>query len=229
MTKEPKGDLTPEDEVRKYLQENPNFLEENLDILESLNVHHKSGKAVSLVERQLEVMRDRNKEMGRRVDQMVASANDNAKLFEKTNRLVLGLIKACNLEELIGALHHSLETDFSTETYSLTLINDGSLEPQSGVNIVSREDAKREISALMSTSGAVSGIIRDEAIAFLFGSSESTIGSVVTLPLTTGEDAFGILALGNKDPKFYSRDTGTLFISYIGELLNELLPRHLNL
>ena len=157
MTKEPKGDLPSEDEVRKYLQQNPNFLEENLDILESLNVHHKSGKAVSLVERQLEVMRDRNKEMGRRVDQMMASANDNSKLFEKTNRLVLGLIQACNLEELISALHHSLETDFSTENYSLTLINDGSLEPQSGINIVSREDAKREISALMSTSGAVSG------------------------------------------------------------------------
>ena len=93
MTKEPKGDLPSEDEVRKYLQQNPNFLEDNLDILESLNVHHKSGKAVSLVERQLEVMRDRNKEMGRRVDQMMASANDNSKLFEKTNRLVLALYK----------------------------------------------------------------------------------------------------------------------------------------
>ena len=82
MTKEPIDNLPSEDEVRKYLQENPNFLEENPDILEHLTISHKSGKAVSLVERQLEVMRDRNKEMGRRVDQMVTSANDNSQLFE---------------------------------------------------------------------------------------------------------------------------------------------------
>lgn len=227
MTKEPKNDLPTEDAVRAYLQENPNFLEENPDILEGLTISHKSGKAVSLVERQLEVMRDRNKEMGQRVDKMISSASDNAELFEKTNRLVLSLIKAEDLTALVDALYNSLGEDFSTEIFSLTLIDDGSIGKQSGVNVITREDAKREISALMSTPGAVSGVIRDEEVEFLFGPSESAIGSVVTLPLTNGENTFGVLALGNKDPQYYSRDTGTLFIDYVGALLNELLPRHL--
>lgn len=229
MTKESIDNLPSEDEVRKYLQENPNFLEENPDILEHLTISHKSGKAVSLVERQLEVMRDRNKEMGRRVDQMMTSANDNSQLFEKTNRLVMGLIKATSLAQLVDALQHSLDKDFLTQTYSLTLINDGHLKPQTGINLVSKEDAEREIGTIMSTTGAVSGVIRDEEINFLFGSNKSKVGSVVTLPLTSGKNVFGVLAIGNKDPQYYSRDTGTLFISYIGELLDELLPRHLNL
>ena len=62
--------------VRDYLRNNPDFLEQNPDILEAMNVSHNSGKAISLVERQVTVMRDRNKEMSRRLEQLLSSANE---------------------------------------------------------------------------------------------------------------------------------------------------------
>ena len=228
MTKKSKEHLPSEEEVREYLQQNPNFLEDNKDILETINISHKSGKAISLVERQVEVMRDRNKEMNQRVEQMVTSAEDNAVLFEKTNRLVLSLLKAKDLEGLVKALYSSLGEDFATQTFSLTLIDNGKLPPKTGANLVTQEDANKEISALLSTTCAVSGVIRDEETVFLFGPCDPPVASVVTLPLTSGEKILGVLALGNENPKHYSRDTGTLFVSYIGELLNELLPKYLN-
>ena len=80
----------------------------------------------------------------------------------------MGLVKATSLAQLVDALQHSLDKDFLTQTYSLTLINDGHLKPQTGVNLVSREDAEREIGTIMSTAGAVSGVIRDEEITFSF-------------------------------------------------------------
>ena len=67
--------------VRDFLRKHPDFLEQNPDILEAINVSHNSGKAISLVERQVAVMRDRNKEMSRRLEQMLSSANENALLL----------------------------------------------------------------------------------------------------------------------------------------------------
>ena len=227
MSKQQKDDPPSEEMVRKYLQENPEFLDNNPDILEILEVSHNSGKAVSLVERQVGVMRDRNKAMSARVDQMAALAKENSVLFEKTNRLVLSLIQAEDLSSLVQALYQSLSNDFGTEFYSLTLINDTKTKLDTVANIVTRKQAHNEISALLSTQGAVCGVIRDQEVSFLFGSSGSDIGSVVTVPLGS-EDILGVLALGNRDAKFYSRDTGTLFITYIGELLNELLPKHMS-
>ena len=81
MSEEQQIDST-EDIVRQFLRDNPAFLDDNPDILESLSLPHNSGKAVSLVERQVGVMRDRNKEMRNRLDNMLATAHDNDLLFE---------------------------------------------------------------------------------------------------------------------------------------------------
>jgi uncharacterized protein YigA (DUF484 family) len=109
--------------AREYLTENPDFFAKNPDIFEALNISHDSGKAISLVERQISLMRERNSEMITQIDQMQNTAKDNALLMEKTNRLVLNLVQAKNLTSLIKALTVSLKSDFSTEFFSLSLID----------------------------------------------------------------------------------------------------------
>jgi len=211
--------------VRDYLLNNANFFEQNPDILEAINVSHNSGKAISLVERQVAIMRDRNKEMGRRLEQMLSAANENALLLEKTNRLVINLLAAKDLNELVETLYNSLKQDFSTEFYSLSIITDNPIPPKSMANMVTEQQAKEVIGAILLANKAVCGVIRDEEVALLFGNS--TIGSVVALPFCSG-DIQAVIALGNSDPKFYSRDIGTVFIDYIGDLLTELLHRHID-
>lgn len=98
MSEETQIDTT-EQIVRDFLQANPTFLDKNPDILESLSLPHNAGNAVSLVERQVGVMRDRNKEMRKRLDNMLETAHDNDLLFEKTKRLVLNLLEAKNLPD----------------------------------------------------------------------------------------------------------------------------------
>ncbi|MFT7690302.1 MAG: hypothetical protein ACI88U_001021, partial [Porticoccaceae bacterium] len=53
--------------VREFLRDNPTFLDNHQDILESMDLPHHSGSAVSLVERQVSVMRDRNTEIRARL------------------------------------------------------------------------------------------------------------------------------------------------------------------
>ena len=123
MSEEKQIDTT-EQLVRDFLQDNPTFLDKNPDILESLILPHNAGNAVSLVERQVGVMRDRNKEMRNRLDNMLETAHDNDLLFEKTKRLVLDLLEVKNLPALVETVYDSLGRDFAIDFYSLILLGD---------------------------------------------------------------------------------------------------------
>jgi uncharacterized protein YigA (DUF484 family) len=213
--------------VRDYLTKNPDFFEQNSDIFEVINISHDSGKAISLVERQIGIMRERNSKMITQIDQMQAAAKENALLMEKTNRLVLNLVQANDLNSLGKALTVSLKSDFSTEFFSLTLINKDPAVTKNAVNFVSENEAKSIIGNILSAKKAICGKRKHEEISLLFGNQAEEIGSVLALPLRT-TNTFGVLALGHSDPEFYTKEIGTVFIDYIGDLLSELIPKHIN-
>jgi uncharacterized protein YigA (DUF484 family) len=211
--------------VRDYLIDHPSFFEDNPDVLEAINVSHDSGKAISLVERQITVMRDKNKVLSGQLEQLIETAKNNDQLLAKTNQLVLKLIQAEDLNSLITVLDTSLKNDFNTEFYSLILIDKGLFASKTAANLVSEEDAKSKISSLLSAQKAVSGVLPEEQINFLFEQSANSVASAIAVPLNSAKP-FGILALGSSDADFYSYDIGTVFIDYIGALLNELIPMH---
>ena len=78
-----------EEQVREYLKENGDFLQRNPDMLDYLHISHPSGSAVSLVEKQVSVLRERNVEMRHRLNALTANARDNDRLYEQTRRLHL--------------------------------------------------------------------------------------------------------------------------------------------
>ncbi|MDC0517499.1 DUF484 family protein, partial [Porticoccaceae bacterium] len=109
MSNEIETEVDPiEKVVGEFLRDNPDFLDKNTDILETMVLPHISGKAVSLVERQVGVMRDRNREMRSRLENILQTAKDNDLLFEKTKRLVLNLLEAKTLGALVEAVYDSL-------------------------------------------------------------------------------------------------------------------------
>ncbi|MBT5387492.1 MAG: DUF484 family protein [Porticoccaceae bacterium] len=225
MSEEKQIDST-EEVVREFLRDNPDFLDQNPDVLESLTLPHDSGSAVSLVERQVGVMRDRIKEMRGRLDNMLTTAHDNDLLFEKTKRLVLNLLDAKTLPAMIEVLYDSLGKDFAIDFYSLTLLGDENEIPRTLARVSSLEKANDQVGTLLSSNRAVCGVLREEEMTFLFGEKGLQVGSVAAVPLRYN-NLYGILALGNADPNFYKSSMGTLFLSYISEVLNRVLPKHL--
>ena len=225
MSKQPEVDPA-EKIVREFLRDNPDFLDKNTDILETLVLPHNSGKAVSLVERQVGVLRDRNKEMRTRLDNMLQTAHDNDLLFEKTKRLVLNLLEAKTLASIVEEVYDSLGKDFGIEYYSLTLLGNDKKLPRTMARIASIEKANESVGTLLGANRAVCGILREEEMVFLFGESGRQVGSVAAVPLRY-DSLYGILAVGNSDPNFYKSSMGTLFLSYIAEILNRLMPGHL--
>lgn len=215
-----------EDMVRAFLSENPTFLADNPDILEILDLPHNSGKAISLVERQVGVMRDRNREMRGRLDNILAVANDNERLFEKTKRLVLNLLEAKNLPGMVSVIYDSLGSDFEVSFFSLILLGDHKNELKTKARVATIEEANESIGAVLNATSVVCGVLREEEMSFLFGEKGSQVGSVAVAPLRSNR-LYGVLALGSTDADFYKSTTGTLFLDYIADVLNRLLPKHL--
>ena len=107
--------------VREYLKNHDDFLQRYPDMLDFLHVSHASGSAVSLVEKQVSVMRERSTELRQRLKALSANAKDNDALFEKTRTLVLKLLDANSVEALYSTFITSMAADFNVEHASMIL------------------------------------------------------------------------------------------------------------
>jgi uncharacterized protein YigA (DUF484 family) len=212
--------------VVAYLQEHPHFFTEHQELLADLYLPHESGSAVSLVERQVSILRERNIDMRNRLSKLLDNARENDKLFEKTKRLVLTLLEGQDLPDIVDALHYCFDKEFGIHYTSLLLFGSETRIPGSQAKVIPLVDARNHLGALLKSNRAMCGTLGQNELNFIFGRNSSEIGSVATVPLVHGP-AFGLLAIGNRDPNYYRSSMGTLFLSYIGEVLNRLLPRYL--
>ena len=165
--------------------------------------------------------------MRTRLNHLLESARDNDKLFEKTKRLVLNIIEAPDLNTIVSTLYGSLSTDFKVEFHKLILLGKEDEIPASLARVAGLDEAQNAVGTLLRTNRAICGVLRPDELGFLFGDDAGKIGSVAAVPLYHG-NIFGILAVGNSDPNHYRSSMGTLFLSYIAEVLNRTAPRLLS-
>lgn len=211
--------------VAAYLQEHPDFFSQREELLLSLRIPHQRGDSISLVERQLELLRSRNIEMRHRLSQLMDVARDNDRLFEKNRRLNLALMDATSLEELVIAVEDSLRQDFQVPFVSLVLFGDN---PMPVGRWVSSADAQRALGGLLTEGKTVSGSLREHELDFLFGEEQrKQIGSTAVVALNH-LGLHGVLAIASRDPQHYKSSVGTLFLGYIAEVLGRVLPRFTN-
>lgn len=217
--------LEPE-QIAAYLQEHLDFFELHQDLLADLRLPHDTGTAVSLVERQVAILRERNIDMRHRLSKLLDNARDNDKLFDKTKRLVLSLLEGQDMGDIIDALYYSFDKDFGIHYTSLILFGNSDRVPGSQAKVVTIADAREFIGPLIKNNRAMCGTLAGPELEFIFGEHAKHIGSVATVPLVHGS-AFGLLSIGNRDPHYYRSSMGTLFLGYIAEVLNRLLPKYL--
>ena len=97
---EKKTDNLTDDDVARYLRNHPGFFLKHEDLLAEIKLSQDTGKAVSLTERQVNILRERNMEMRSRLSGLLENAQRNDVLFEKTKALVLALVEAKRADEL---------------------------------------------------------------------------------------------------------------------------------
>jgi hypothetical protein len=217
--------------VAEYLQTYPDFFERNGPLLGKLRLPHLrgDGATVSLVERQVEVLRERNQALERKLKELVEVARANDALADRIHRMSQRLIRAHGLQETIAALETSLREDFGAmHSVLVLLLKDAStLEASAGRFLRAGDSASPDIKSfesLMQSGKPRCGQVRDSQRDYLFGKDSNEIGSVALTPLGL-KGGLGILAIGASDAERFHPGMSTEFLSRIGELVTYALTR----
>ena len=216
-----------EEDVAQYLKSHSGFFLKRDDLLLGLELAHSSGNAVSLLERQVSLLRERNMDMRSRMNGLLDNASNNDQLFEKTKLLVLALIEAQSIDTIVNTFNRSLLSDFGVDFSSLTLFANPKSHRNTSSRIIPIDDAFEKIPGLLKSNKAICGTLRPEELSFLFSEQGEHVGSAAVIPLSHG-NPLGVVAIGSKDPNYFRSSMGTLFLGYIAEVLNRILPKHLN-
>jgi uncharacterized protein YigA (DUF484 family) len=213
-----------EEQIARYLKNNPGFFLRHEDLLMDLKLVHHTGNAVSLLERQVSLLRERNMELRQRLGGLLDNARNNDRLFEQTRGLILALLEARDLTQLVQVFRQRMVADFDVEF--ATIVFFGSQSSTGQLRFVAIEEARRQIDSLLRHSSAVCGVLRPEENQFLFPEHAEHIGSAAVMPLNAVHP-LGVLAIGNRDPHYFRSTMGTMFLSYIADVLQRILPSHL--
>jgi hypothetical protein len=217
--------------VAEYLLTYPDFFERNSPLLAKLRLPHLRdvGSTVSLVERQVEVLRERNQSLERKLKELVDVARANDALADRIHRLSQRLIRARTLAETINAVEASLREDFDAMHSVLVLFLEQAraLEPAAGRFLRTGDPADADLKtfeSLLQSGKPRCGLARDAQRDYLFGKDSVEIGSVALTPLGP-KGKLGILAIGASDAERFHPAMSTEFLSRIGELVTYALMR----
>ncbi|ROT94614.1 DUF484 family protein [Marinobacter sp. R17] len=214
-----------EQDVVAYLKAHPDFFVHQDELLRSLTLPHDSGRAISLVERQVHLFREQRDMLRNELGELIEIARHNDRLFEKSKRLLTQVIEARSLIEMASVIDDSIRGDFGLDAASLILFDDAGTdaEPEGALIRVTREAAQSQLGALLEGQRAVCGQFRLEQRAFLFPQRDNPIASVALVPLRHG-DLLGLFAIGSQQVGYFDESMGSLFLTYISDTLSRLLP-----
>lgn len=214
------GEPLSEAQVAAWLKANQDFFERHPDLLAELSVPHPAGGAISLVERQVGVLRERNLELRDRLQRLLEVARENDILFEKMRGLVLALLEAGSVPELARTLEDELRTRFGSEFIGLLLFDVDM--PTGTAQRVALADAQAQVPGLVRGRQAIAGHLREEELAFLFGHEGQQVKSCAVVPLFQSRP-LGLLAIGSSDAGHFRTSMDTLFIGFVGDVLARVL------
>jgi len=210
-----------ETRLRDYLLDNPDFLQRHPDLLRTLQIPHGSGDAVSLVERQVSVLRERNVDLRHRLKELTEAARENESLYIGTRALVLSLLEAVDVADLLARFERGMGEHFATDHAALVIYGDG---PAAGASrYAARDVVEAHLGSLLRGGKPACGALRAEEFGYLFPGARGA-GSAALVPLAF-EGERGLVAVGSDDGKRYHSQMGTLFLEHLGAVIGRVLAR----
>lgn len=213
------------EQVAEYLAQHPDFFTGHGDLLAKLHVPHESGRAISLVERQTSLLREKNERLHAHLADLVDAARYNDLQFEKTKRMVLSLLECITLDDLAVAIEESLCGDFHGDTTALLLFSDKVVDTNN-IRVVDPRQLG-PLTALVGTNLPSCGQLSREQNTFIFDEQAFRVQSAAVVPLVLGE-TLGLLAIGSFEAGYFHSGQGTVFLNYVGEVLSRVLSRILH-
>ena len=210
-------------EVAAWLRRHPRFLQQFPDLALSLVVPREEGSAASLASYQLEVLRDKNRELSRRLQELFGNAQENERLSVRTHQLTLALMRQTSAADTLRAMAASLAEDFNGDRVRLVMFRavDG-LGDAEWLQTIAVDDARLQpFRDCLADGEPLCGRLQPEKHALLYGEQADEVQSTALLPLP----GVGMIAVGSRDPNRFFPGMGTLFLRMMGESLAVALQR----
>ena len=215
--------VVDEDAVAQYLQDHPEFFEGYADLLARMRIPHPAGGAVSLVERQMSILRQQNRQLERKLVDLVEVARANDQLVERMHRLTIALLEADDLERVVQAVFEHLRDGFGADEVTLLAFGAGVPGP---ARTMARDDAAlSEFQNFLDAGRPVLGKLKPAQLDLLFGEAASSVASAALIPLGDHAER-GILGIGSRRAEQFNPTMGTVYLGRLGALVGLALSRH---
>lgn len=213
------------EQVARYLRDNPDFFIDRDALLADLTLPHESGGAVSLLERQVKILRERSIDLRQRMNHLLENARYNDQLFNVTRHLVLTLLDEGDPQQIISVTEANLSTQPGIDACTLILTDERILPGSSPSRHADVENMHQRFPSLFRQRHVVCQQVDQEVSALLFPEHSQRIRSAALCPIRYNGQVIGILALGNHARDHFSTDMDTLFLDFIADALGTLLGR----
>jgi uncharacterized protein YigA (DUF484 family) len=220
--------LDTEQQLVELLKDYPDVLVRNPALLADLEVPHQAGSAVSLIEKQVSVLREKLHTSDKRLRELMNIARDNERLARSCHRLAINLLGAEELEDVVGIVLDELGIELGADFAEIRLITDDEdrLSRKPALFISSNSERLKSFRTMLDNRKPLCGRCTQEQKEFLFGDDAEHIGSAAVIPLVAGA-RLGLLGLGGSDQHRFSIAMGTEFLTQIGDLISAALALHL--
>lgn len=211
-------------EVAAWLRRHPDFLKQFPDLAISMVVPREDGPAASLASYQLDVLRDKNRELSRRLQDLYAVSQENERLAVRTHQLTLALMRPASPAGVVRAMVATLAEDFSGDLVRVVLFEDlPGLGEEDWLQVIDRDDRRLQPFADCIREGEpLCGRLHPDKQGLLYAARIDEVASTALLPVA----GIGLVAVGSRDPNRFYPGMGTLFLRMMGEAFAVALRRH---
>lgn len=210
-----------EAEVVAYLKSRPDFLARYPDLLETLRLSHDAGSAVSLIEKQVDILRARNARLEGRLERLLDTARDNEKRADHVHKLARTLVRAPTLAGVIAGLRQCMREDFGIDEVFVGL--NPKHYKRHDIEGLTPLEAESKISKAFEnffrTRLIECGPLAEPKARLLFAKSEVLVESAAIVPLEKDKH-LGMIAFGSRDPERFQPRQGKLFLEMTAELVS---------
>jgi uncharacterized protein YigA (DUF484 family) len=222
------ADSVDEQLLTQYLHQHPDFFERHPQLLTRMRLQHpRNATTISLIERQVEVLREKQASSEQQLNDFVRVARANDLLAGKIHRFATRLMRTGTCAAALSVIETSLREDFDTHHAVLLVQRDpcGIGADSRFVRVVAGDDiAFKSFESLLSSGKPRCGKVRDLQRDFLFSGEAASITSVALVPLAD-LNPVGLLALGSTEPDRFHPGMSTEFLARIGALIAAAISR----
>jgi uncharacterized protein YigA (DUF484 family) len=212
--------------VADYLLRNPQFFHEHSSLLLELSIPHESGRAISLLERQVALFRERQEHLQDQFHEFLGNAHANDNLFEKTRHMILALLKCSSVAAVRELVEANFNSEFNASASALVLVNENGSFDGALVSIATSA-VRAALGELYHKQSTYCGPLNQVQSELLFPQHQAPLVSAAIVPLKLDDatraalgNSLPLLLIASADREHFNSSLDTLFLDFLGEVLS---------